>query len=343
MSTMLYLLQSVRRLRGRAGLLLFVAAAAMIWWGLNRAENRADWLRVEAPSRAIAGQAFLVRVEVAPLAEAGFLGADLHWGATRDTAMQYLSTGGSQPVGKEGGTYNFEIMVAPKEGLGFVMGVIFFSRTGNWSDHELAASTELIPVVSNPAAPREARLEPLRLQPSGDVSPNHPHPATGPRLLTGLLFLVAMLAAWGASLPSKEPDTRPRLQTRWWQMLLGLLVLACLWELFGLESWLGERARTMARAGDLYYPRAVFQKAVISMAVAATVLFLLFIRRARRSHRLLFVSLAVYLAISAVNLVSLHVIDNVADLSWHGLTLVQALKLLCAAMTLQGVLRALRS
>src|ERR1039458_2717941 len=99
-STMLYPPQSARGLRGRAGLLLFVAAAAMIWWGLNRAENRADWLRVEAPSRAIAGQAFPVRVEVAPLAKAGLLCADLHWGATRDTAMQYLSTGGSQPVGK---------------------------------------------------------------------------------------------------------------------------------------------------------------------------------------------------------------------------------------------------
>jgi hypothetical protein len=66
------------------------------------------------------------------------------------------------------------------------------------------------------------------------------------------------------------------------------------------------------------------------------------IRRARISCRLLVISFAVYLVISAVNLVSLHVIDKVADLAWHGLTLVQALKLGCAAMVLQGVHRARR-
>jgi len=93
----------------------------------------------------------------------------------------------------------------------------------------------------------------------------------------------------------------------------------------------------MARAGDLYYPRVVFQKAVISVAVGATVLFLLFIRRTRISRRLVLISFVLYLAIAAVNVVSLHAIDRVADLSWHSVSLVQALKLGCAAMTLQGV------
>jgi len=49
------------------------------------------------------------------------------------------------------------------------------------------------------------------------------------------------------------------------------------------------------------------------------------------------ISFVLYPAIAAVNVVSLHVIDRVADLSWHGVSLVQALKLGCAAMTLQGV------
>jgi hypothetical protein len=44
-----------------------------------------------------------------------------------------------------------------------------------------------------------------------------------------------------------------------------------------------------------------------------------------------------------VNLVSLHVIDRMADLSWRGVSLVQALKLLCAALTLAGVRRARRA
>ena len=332
-------LEPAGRLRGYAGPILFVAAAAMIWWGLDRAEHRADWLRVEAPRRALAGQPFPVRVHLAPLAEPGFLCADLHWGETRDTPMRYLASGGPKAVGKEGGTLDFEILVPPKEGMRFVMGVIFFGPTGSWGDHKLAANTELIPVVSDPAAPKQTRLEPLRLQPSGDASPSHPPPAYAPRLLTGLLFLAAMMAAWAAGPSAKAPDGRPGPETRWWQALVVLLALACLWELFGLESWLGERARAMARAEDLYYPRAVLQKVVISVAVAATVLFLPFIRRARSSHRLVLVSFALYLAISAVNLVSLHAIDKVADLSWHGVSLVQALKLACAAMTLLGVRR----
>jgi len=309
----------------------------MIWWGLDRAEHRADWLRVEAPRRALAGRPFPVRVHLAPLAEPGFLCTDLHWGTTRDTPMQYLASGGPKAVGKEGGTLDFEILVPPREGMRFVMGVVFFSRTGSWNDHKLAANTDLIPVVSDTAAAKQTRLEPLRLQPPGDLSPSHPRPASAPRFLTGLLFLVAMMAAWGAGQSTKVPDGRPGPETRWWQVLVVLLALACLWELFGLESWLGERARTMAHAGDLYYPRAVFQKAVISAAVAAMVLILLFIRSARSSHRLVLVSVALYLAIAAVNVVSLHAIDKVADLSWHGVSLVQALKLGCAAMTLQGV------
>jgi NO-binding membrane sensor protein with MHYT domain len=110
-----------------------------------------------------------------------------------------------------------------------------------------------------------------------------------------------------------------------------------LWELLGLENWLGERARAMARAEDLYYSRALVQKVVISAAVAATVLLLPFIQRMRRSNRLVLVAFVLYLAISAVNLVSLHAIDKVADLSWHRVSLVQALKLGCAAMIVQGV------
>ena len=158
-------------------------------------------------------------------------------------------------------------------------------------------------------------------------------------MLTGVLFLVAMMAAWGAGQSSRAHDGRPGPETRWWQALVVLLALACLWELFGLESWLGNRARAIARAGDFYYPRALLQKVVISVAVAATVLLLPFIRRVRSPHRLVLVSFALYLAISAVNLVSLHAIDKLADLSWHGVSLVQALKLACAAMTLQGVRR----
>jgi hypothetical protein len=324
-------------LRGRVGLILFIAAAAVVWWALDRAEHRVNWLRVEAPPRAVAGQPFTLRVYLAPLAEPARLCADLHWGTSRDTPMGCLATGGSKAVGKEGGNFDFEIMVPPREGLRYVHGVIYLSRTGTWDDHTLDAGTELIPVVSSTAAQKETRLSPLRLQPPNDPSQGHPPPATIPRLLTGLLFLAAALVAWGAIPSGTGANGVPGLGNRRWQVLAVFLGLACLWELLGLEPWLGARARAMARAEDFYYPRTVFQKVVTSLAIAAAIPFLLFIRRTRSSRRLLLASFALYLAISLVNLVSWHAIDKVADLSWHGLTLVQALKLGCAAMVLLGV------
>jgi hypothetical protein len=256
--------------------------------------------------------------------------------------MGRLATGGTRAVGKEGGTFDFEIMVPPRAGLRFVTGIIYLSRTGNWQDHTLVAGTEVIPVSGNPAGQVEPPLEQLRLQSPGDDPTMHPLPAATPRLLTALLFLVATVATWGAGQSSADSSGRPGPEHRWWQGLAVLLALACLWEFFGLESWLGAQARAVARAEDLYYPRAVFQKAVISVAVAATATFLLFVRRARSSRRLLLVCFSLYLGISLVNLVSLHAIDRIADLSWHGLALVQALKLGCAAMTLRGVVIASR-
>ena len=131
------------RLRGYAGLILFAAAAGIIWWGLDRAEHRADWLRVEAPRLALVGHPYPMSVHLAPLAEPGFLCADLHWGKTRNTPMRYLASGGSKAVGKEGGTLDFEILVPPKEGMRFVMWVIYFGPTGSWGDHKLVANTEI--------------------------------------------------------------------------------------------------------------------------------------------------------------------------------------------------------
>ena len=254
--------------------------------------------------------------------------------------MGYLATGGSKAVGKEGGTFDFAIIVPPTKGLRFVTGIIFLSRTGSWHDHTLVAGTEVIPVSSNTVDKVESRLEQLRLQSPGDDAQVHPRPATFPRLLTALLFLAATVTARGAGQSPAGSGGQPGPEARWWQVLVVLLALACLWEFFGLESWLGAQARAMARARDLYYPRAVFQKVAISVAVAATAACLLFVRRARSSRRLLLVCFGLYIGISIVNLVSLHVIDKVADLSWHGLTLVQTLKLGCAAMTLRGVVLA---
>jgi hypothetical protein len=254
--------------------------------------------------------------------------------------MGCLATGGTKAVGKEGGSFDFEIMVPTRKGLRFVTGILYLSQTGHWDDHTLDAGTELIPVVSNAVAPNETALEPLRLQPPNDPSQAHPPAAATPRLLTGLLFLTVAWVAWGAISSGKGANEATGDGKRWWQVLAVLLALSCLWELLGLEPWLGAQARAIAQARDSYYLRIVFQKAVISGAIAATALFLVLVLRGSSYRRLLLVSFALYLAISLVNLVSWHVIDKVAGLSWHGITLTQALKLGCAATALLGVRQA---
>jgi len=329
------------KLLGRTRLLLLVAAAAVVWWVLDRSEHRANWLRVEAPRRAVAGQRLPLRVHLAPLAEPTRLCADLHWGTTRDRSTGCLASGGSKAAGREGGTFDFEIMVPPVKGLRFVTGIIYLSRAGSWHGHTLVTATEVIPVSTNTVEKVGARLEPLRLQPLADDLSGHPRPAALPRWLTALLFLAATVAAWGAG--QATAGSAPGSGRRGWQIMAALLALACLWELLELESWLGAHARAMARAGDFYYPRVALQKVVISGVLAALIGFTIFIWRAHSSRRLLLAAFLLYLALSLVNLVSLHVIDRIADLSWHGLSLIQALKLACAALTLQGVRRARRA
>ena len=327
-------------LRGLAGLVLLLAAAVALWWMLDRLEHHHNWLRVEAPRRAVAGRRLPLRVHLAPLAEPTRVCADLHWGRTRDQSVGYLAGGGWRAVGKEGGTFDFEIMVPPVKGLHFVTGIIYLSRTGSWRDHTLVAATEVIPVSTNGGETFEASLRPLRLQPQSGGWAGQPRLAPLPRWLTALLFLGCAVAALASSGPTDRSGPVPG--KRWWQVLAVLLALACLWELLGLESWLGAQARAMARAEDLYYPRATLQKIVISGALAAVSAFLFCLWRAPKAWRLLLAAFAVYLLISLSNLVSLHAIDRIAHLSWHGLSLVQGLKLGCAALTLQGIRRARR-
>jgi len=326
---------------GYAALILVVAAAAAIWWGLDRMEPRVNWVRVEAPRRAVVGQPLPLRVHLAPLAEPTRVCADLHWATARNGTLGCLASGGSKPVGREGGTFEFQVRVPHVNELQFVTGIIYLTPTGRWRDHTLVASTEFIPVSRKAGAQVETRLKQLRLQPPDDDAKRPLRAAAVPRWLTALLFLAAAVVARRAVSATEAPP--PDLGTRFWQMLAVLLVMVCLWELFELESWVGTHARTVARAGDFYYLRAAFQKVGISIAGAAVILFLILGWRSHRSYRLLLVFFGLYLGISAANLLSLHAIDRIADLSWRGVSLVQALKLGCAIMTLQGVLHARRA
>jgi hypothetical protein len=173
-----------------------------------------------------------------------------------------------------------------------------------------------------------------------DHARDNVRPTAIPRLLTALLLLASSLVAWViCGSVASEPGSSTR-RLRRWQVLATALTLACIWELFGLENWVWMHVRALARAGDVYYSRAFFQKAIISVTIAATFVFLCLLWRKRRPYQALLVFFGLYLAISAVNLLSFHSIDKYAGLSWLGVTLVEALKFVCATATLKGVWQA---
>lgn len=255
--------------------------------------------------------------------------ADLHWAHERHTTKGFLASGTAQPIGPEGGQFDFEIMVPPQAGPHYVNIVIYLSPDGNWGSHTFAANTRLIPVSTNsPAAASRLVQRPVYEFVADDA---HAQTATSPwpRWLTGSAWLIS------AGLLG-----RPALRTLCWRrtLILGML-LGGITEFAGLEVWVGHLTRDFARAHDLYYPRETFQRAVISFVAAAAVICLWSSWR-NRPRRLLRIGLGCYLAIALVNLLSLHALDQYAASSWLGFTLVDALKLVCAFTALIGVARA---
>jgi hypothetical protein len=311
-------------LRVAGALSLFIVVVVAAWWGLGQLEPHPQWLRVEGARRAVVGKPLRLRVHLAPVAEPTCVCADLRGGALRDRPMSGLVCGAIRPVGKEGGDFDFEFLVPPRDRLRFVSVVIYLTRTGRWEDRTMAADTEMLSATTNMADKVEARLEPLRLQPDGGGASNANHVSTPlPRRLTGLLFLAAMVVAWRAGRRRIAPGRRQ------WQALAVFLALAGLWELLGLEGWLDARLRTLACAEDVYSLRVGLQKVVVSLMIAGTLLFLMVVRRVRGPMRLLVAVSGLYAALAALNVVSLHAIDVIAGLSWQGISLMRALKLAC--------------
>jgi len=320
---------------GRGKLVLLVAAMAAAWWWLGRLEDGVAWLQVEAPRHAVGGVLLPLRIEVTGLPGPTCLCADLHWTNRRDTSNGFLASGGVKPVGPAGGQFDFEIRVRPTNDLRYVRGIIYLTPTGDWNDQTFAAATDLIPVTDGrhggPSTWVRWPVHPL----FNARAPANP-PATL-RRITGLMWLAASVVAGLVFRSQARSREKSSSELRWWLALAVGLALASGWEWFGLESRVGVLGRTWAHAEDVYALRAGFQKALISVAFAATLGFLAFGWRQRRTYQLTLIWLGLYLAVAFVNLLSFHPVDQYAGLSWHGITLIGALKIACAAATLKSV------
>lgn len=328
-----------RQIPSRTGIILFLAMTVAVWWALNYLEPRADWLRVESVRVATTNAPLPLRIKLSPSVQSGYLCADLHWATRRHSPQGFLAAGGIKLVPRPDGVFDFSVPVPARPGMRFVMGVIYLSPTGNWSDRTRAAITRVIPVNTNGIPVLPSVLEPLPVKPLNESPVVRPPPSAFPRILTALIFLLAAVKAVTNGRSASVYQTNGGQTKRWWWAVASAFVLASLWELFDLETMVGDQARAMARAGDFYYPRVFLQKNAISFVTAATMISLVRIWRMQPPYRAGLWFFGLYLGLAAVNLLSLHAIDQVAERSWHGLALIQALKLGCAGLTLRGICR----
>ncbi len=319
--------------------LLFTLAFA-VWRGLNSLEPQAEWLKVEAPQWVKAGGTLPLRLHLAPQKQPCKLNVDLNWSKTHNVSEGLLSIGGTKAVGLQGGSFDFNIPVPPKNGIRYVKAVIYLSPNGKWYSHTQAATTDYISVQLTGNQIQVVPMKPLKVEPLKKAPEVRPRSQLITRLPVALLFLMTAIL-WHKGLSSWANKIELGATNRFWHILTVALLFACLWELFNLETVLGDKARALARAGDFYYSRAIFQKAIISTVAAATVLFLAWLVIVRHPCRFWLACFGIYLGLATVNLLSLHAVDSVLALAWHDLTLIQSLKMVCAALTLYGIRRAL--
>lgn len=324
--------------RRAAALVCFVSLAAGLWLWLDHLGDQVDWIIVEGPAHVVVGEPVRLQVHATRLAADTLLRVDLHWATERNNSLGFLAAGEPRTETKFADTIDFNIAVPARENLRFVHGVIYLSPDGNWSNHTFAATTDLIPValLRSDQSPELIRW-PLRQLAEGSGRMNQPQSPLL-RWATGVTWLVA--AVWlGRQWQSARRSVKKPIELPRRQLLLAMsFALAGIWELAGLEIILGDQARSFARAEDLYYPRAIFQKGVISMMIAATLVWF-GLRWRQRAARPWLLGFGLYLAVTLVDLLSYHAVDEFTGRSWHGVTLMAAIKLLCA---LTAVIRLLR-
>lgn len=325
-------------LRRRAVVLIcFVSLVAALWFWLGR-WGEVAWLTVEGPTHVVVGEPVQLRVHLTRGEQDALLCADLHWASDRNTPEGFLAAGDAKVAVHSGGTFDFRVPVPARDNLRFVNGIIYLSPDGQWSNHTFVATTELIPITRT----RDGRAPVLVRWPLRQLAEDFARiaPSRSPllRWATGLTWLLAAAVLVRQLRPARNVSMQHTKIPRGLMTVAAGFALAGIWELAGLENLLGNQARSLARAEDLYYPRATFQKLVIAVTIAAALVGLALAWR-KCVARPWLLAFGLYLAVTLVNLLSLHVVDQFAGRSWHGVAFVDAMGLLCAVTAMVSLLR----
>ncbi len=290
------------RLRFAALSLGVALLAAFAWFGVLRPRPTATWIRVETPPHAILGKGFPVRVTLdAPVRNAQ-LAVDLHWLGSHSTARGFLVGSPPQRVDARQEPYTFELPVDARPDLGQVQAILFLSPSGRWEDRIEAATTAPISVQPH------GSLEPFASTPAYEVrSESFPASAPSPalRISIAVLWLLSSIVLWRQSARSGpgrdrlEPVGSRGLRLRW---LAAACLLAALWELSTLETFLPQLARAAALEHDLYAERFWTQRWITLAFLAGVLAWLAFTLRGSPLRRTdgIAAALGLYAGISLV-------------------------------------------
>jgi hypothetical protein len=311
------------------------------------------WLAVEMPGFAVAGGTLDIRITLGQVPEPSLLVVNLYLLGKNHSVLDSLRTAGPSPYVRSGGTYSFRAEVVEKEKLALAQLVIYLSPTGRWRDRTHAASSQAIPVRAGLKAGTSPGFKKVRsfvirktpdpeavFQPAG----RPPEPVVyGRSPLAFRLALYALLAAGCLASVFQAVSRRsstalaPAKRGVFWPAAAGFLLMALIWELFGLEGRLSAWARRVVLDLDVYYFRQTYQKVGIALIAAGIACTLILAGRAvRRDPRrlrpaLAGMALAGYLGVCLAGASSYHYMDVLRQLSLAGVLLSDLAKAACAA------------
>jgi hypothetical protein len=335
------------RVAAGAALILVFAAT---WILLDRSEGRPDWLVVEAPQVAVSGQPLEIRVTLKGDIRGGLVDCSLHRANAERKGWGYLASSGPSRPAAGGVSYTFSFVVPEREATAFAFAIVYLSPTGRWEDGTRAVSAPYMPVrkggpgVSGtglrrvplyryPTAAEAARAKAGPPRPRGRPAV-WIHPVLGALLVAAAAFASASARRRRASSPEGSSERSV------WLAFAALLAVSAVFELSGLAAHLTAWGRRLAEGQGVYDLRKPVQEAIMAATAAGSLgLFFLFIKAVRRpgSHRFLWwagIGLAAYLSLSFVSALSFHAVDVAREMTFQGVSPVDALRGLGAAVAL---------
>ncbi|MGZ5554173.1 MAG: hypothetical protein ACXW3H_00225 [Candidatus Aminicenantales bacterium] len=345
--------------------LIVAAAAALVlvfaatWVVLDLTEDRPGWLIVEGPETAVVGRPIEFRVRLVKSARPGEIDCTLHHANAEKKGWGHLASSGPPQPAVAGKTYTFVFTVPEHEDMAYAFALVYLSPTGKWQDGTRAATTKYIPVVREGAAAAVTALRktPVYRYPTAAESarktarPVRPRgrPSVWVHPVLAALLLAAALAAVKAGGRSKAAALPGEAGERTiWLVFAALLALGAAVEISGIAGHVTAWGRRLAEQQGVYELRKPFQKTIMAaMAAGSLGLFILFIRATRKpgSHRFLWwagIGLGAYLAVSFAGVLSFHAVDVARGLVWHGVSPVDAVRGVGAAVTFAAALLAVR-